>query len=58
VDEQDYAVRRSRVAQSGARAHYFAHIDLRGLARYGGDGGMDSNVVIDAEKALAVVGQG
>ena len=55
VDEQGYAIGCRSAAQDGSRFHHFAHVDLRELAGDGRHGGVNLNIVVEAEQAVAIV---
>ena len=55
VDEQRDAIGGRSAAQSGSGLDHFAHVDLRGLAGDRRDGGVDLDVVVEAQQAVAVV---
>jgi len=55
VDEQGDSIGRGSTAQDGSSFHHLAHVDLRQLAGDGWDGGMNLDIVVDPQEAVAVV---
>ena len=55
MDEQRHAIGGRSAAQDGSGFHHLAHVDLRELAGDGRHGGVNLNVVVDAQQAVAIV---
>ena len=55
VDEQRDAIGGRSAAQDGSGLHHFAHVDLRGLSGDGRHGGVNLDVVVEAQQAVAVI---
>jgi hypothetical protein len=55
MDEERYAILRWASAKEGGGFNDFADVDFGGLAGDGGDGGMDRDVMVNAEKAVRIV---
>ena len=55
VDEQRHAVGSRSAAQHRSGFHHLAHVDLRELSGDGRDGGMNLDVVVEAQEPAAIV---